>query len=699
MTPIFAPFIHFGRLSRLGVSHHSVAFALEEMDELCAPDEVLKALWHRLGMQGEPQRFDFPTPDLLPMMVFKPDHGWGVAEVFDARGNLVVSSGNGQQAVWDRDACADLQAFLLPAQEKSLRQSAWAMIKGALLRHRNTLIYAAIATAIVNLISLVVSIYSMQVYDRVIPTAGTSTLAVLTVGAILAALFEFGLKWLRGHAIDHVGALVDADVSRQLVSRLLGSRLDARPAMVGTLAAQVKGFDHVRGLMTSTTLFFVIDMPFALLFVAVIAMLGTWTVVPPLIVAGLSLLLGLHAASRVQQLTEKSLIDSNRKTGALVEAIETAETLKASRGEWRMLRRWNHLVEEVAITDLELRNHNATTTYVVTLLQGIGYVAMIATGAILAMEGKMTTGALLACSILNGRAVSPLLQLPSLLVQWSQAKSSIKMLDNLLAMPADAAPDSEQLTPESTRGELVAEGLRFGYAESPTPSVALQNALQIRPGEKVGIIGEIGSGKSTLLKLLAGLYQPQAGQIRLDGIDVAHLNPDYLRHALAYLAQEYRLVGGTLRDNLTLGLPDPGDAALLEACQATGLISLVNSHPKGLALPISEGGRGVSGGQRQLIGLTRLILTDSPVWLLDEPTASLDGSTEGIVLNALRQRSAGKTLIIVTHKPNLLGLFDRLIIVSGGKVALDGPREAVLARLKGVAQATKVQPSENLVAA
>lgn len=284
-------------------------------------------------------------------------------------------------------------------------------------------------------------------------------------------------------------------------------------------------------------------------------------------------------------------------------------------------------------------------------------------------------------------------------MQWSQAKSAIKMLDKQLAMPADAARDSEQLTPESTQGNLVAEGLRFGYAESPTPSVVLQNPLQIKQGEKVGIIGEIGSGKSTLLKLLAGLYQPQAGQIRLDGIDVAHLNPDYLRHALAYLAQEYRLVGGTLRDNLTLGLPDPGDAVLLEACQATGLINLVNSHPKGLALPISEGGRGVSGGQRQLIGLTRLVLADSPVWLLDEPTASLDGSTEAKVLSTIRERSAGKTVVMVTHKPNLLQLFDRLIIVSGGKVAMDGPRDAVLARLKAAVQPAKVQPAESLVAA
>lgn len=681
---LLAPaFLHFCRLSRQPISHHSVAFALEDIGEQSDPALHLSELWQRLGCDGAPEARTELAPDQLPALVYHPQHGWGVAEVLDARGGLVVANGRGEQASWQGDERRQMHAFLLPAQSQGKADSAWEMIRGALTRHRRTLIHAGIATALVNIISLVVSIYSMQVYDRVIPTGGVATLVVLTVGAILASLFEFGLKWLRGHAIDQVGALVDTDVSRQLVSRLLATRLDARPAQVGTLAAQIKGFDSVRSLMTSGTLFFAVDMPFALLFLAVIAMLGGLTVLAPIVVVLLSIVLGLYASRRVQALSEQSLLNSNRKVGALVEAIETGETLKASAGEWRLLRRWNHLVEELAVTDLELRNHNSTTTYIVTLLQGVGYVAMIAAGALLAMEGKLTTGALLACSILNGRAVSPLLQLPSLLVQWTQGKSALKALDQVLALPVDAAPDSEQLTPEHTRGELLADSLRFGYADAANPSVMLRNQLLVRPGERIGILGEIGSGKSTLLKLLAGLYRPTAGSVRLDGIDLIHLNPTYLRHTLGYLAQDYRLVGGTLRDNLTLGLADPGDAALLEACQASGLISLINAHPKGLALPISEGGRGVSGGQRQLIGLTRLLLTNSSLWLLDEPTASLDGNSEARVLATLRERSVGRTLIVVTHKQSLLPLFDRLIVVANGQIALDGPRDAVLARLQG----------------
>ncbi len=687
MNPLLPAFLHFARLNRQGLNHHSVVFALEDIGEADQdPQRLLNLLWQRLGRQGEPQRVAELSPDMLPVMVFHPQQGWGVAEIVDVRGGLVVADGKGDQTLWPREQLDEVVSFVLPQAEPAAVDSTWAIIRGALMRHRKTLVHAALATALVNLISLVVSLYSMQVYDRVIPTGGSSTLVVLTVGAVMAAFFEFGLKWLRGHAIDQVGALVDTDVSRQLVSRLLGTRLDARPSQVGTLAAQVKGFDHVRNLMTSGTLFFAVDLPFGLLFLGVIALLGGWTVLPPLLVAALSVTLGLHASRRVQSLSEKSVTDSNRKNGVLVEAIESGETLKASRGEWRLLRRWNDLVEDVAVTDLALRHHNATTSYIVTLLQGLGYVAMIATGAVLAMQGQLTTGALLACSILNGRAVSPLLQLPSLLVQWSQAQASVRMLDRLLALPADATPDSEQITPEQTHGELRAEQLRFGYADAPGPSLVLTNPLQIRPGEHVGILGEIGSGKSTLLKLLAGLYRPQGGMVQLDGIDMAHLNPDYLRHALGYLAQDYRLVGGSLRDNLTLGLADPGDAALVQACTATGLIQLVNRYPKGLALPISEGGRGVSGGQRQLIGLTRLLLAQAPVWLLDEPTASLDSTTEAAVLRTLQAQAKDRTLVVVTHKPTLLPLFERLIVVTQGRIVLDGPRDAVLARLQASRQ-------------
>lgn len=679
---LYSAFIHYSRLTRLGISHHSVAFALDEIgDGSFSPQELLENLLERIGLAGPKHLIGDLEPDQLPSLVWLPQNTWGVAEVVDKHGGLVVSDGKGGKTVLDRADIANVKPFAILPSELRNAGSALGVIANSLLRHRSTLVHAGVATALVNVVTLVSSVYSMQVYDRVIPTNGMSTLAVLTAGATLAALIEFALRWLRGHAIDQVAALVDTDVSRQLVGKLLSTRLDARPTQVGTLAAQVKGFDHVRQLMTSGTFFFSVDLPFALLFMLVIALIGGWAVVPPIFVVVFSALIGLHAAKRIQRLSEKSLADGNRKLGVLVESLEAGETVKANCGEWRIMRRWNHLVEQVAISELQLRNHNGATTYVTTLLQGLGYVALIATGAVLAMQGQLTTGGLLACSILNGRVVAPLLQLPTLLMQWTQAKAALKVLNSLFQLPSDSRPDSEQLAPELVHGALQVDDLHFGYPQSAHPCLSFKNSFRVQPGERVGVLGEVGSGKSTLLKLLAGLYQPQGGQVRLDGIDLKHLKPDFLRHQLGYLAQDYRLVSGTLRENLTLGIADPGDAALLQVCEATGLIQLINSNPKGLALPIYEGGRGVSGGQRQLVGLTRLLLSDSKIWLLDEPTASLDGKSEATVLAALRQRTNGKTLIVVTHKVSLLPLFDRLIVVSSGKVLIDGPRDAVLAHL------------------
>ncbi|MBA8735130.1 ATP-binding cassette domain-containing protein [Chromobacterium violaceum] len=687
MNNLGAALLYLCRLQRHRINYHSVTFAVETCLPTSGAREELAELWRRLEQPGELAMLDALTPDRLPALVFHPQSGWGVAEALDAQGRLVVANGLGEQIAIAKEQQPRLQGFVLPKKESQAGALSWDMIKASVLKHRQTLIHAMVATALVNLISLIVSIYSMQVYDRVIPTSGVATLTVLTFGAVLAALFEFALKWLRGHAIDQASAVVDCEVSNQLVGRLLGSRLDARPAQVGTLAAQVRGFDYIRGLMTSTTLFFAIDLPFGLVFIAVIALLGGVAVIAPIVVVVISILLGLYAAKRVRRLSAQSLHNSNRKMGVLVEAIEAGETLKAGAGEWRLLGKWRHLVEQVALDDLELKNHNSNVSYLVALLQSVGYVAMIATGAVLAMDGYITTGALLACSILNGRAVSPLLQLPSLLLQWSQAKSALQTLDQMLALPADAPEESEQLTPDFCTGDIWSDELGFGYAESSVASVALRAPLSIHAGCKVGIVGEVGSGKSTLLKLLAGLYEPQKGQVRLDGVDMRHLNPGFVRANLGYLAQDYRLVGGTLRENLTLGLADPGDEVLLDACRTTGLIQLINASPKGLALLISEGGRGVSGGQRQLIGLTRLLLANAKVWLLDEPTASLDGNSEGKILSMLKQQGGSRTMVVVTHKQSLLPLFDRLIVIANGNVVLDGPRDIVLAKLQGNARA------------
>jgi ATP-binding cassette subfamily C protein LapB len=318
-------------------------------------------------------------------------------------------------------------------------------------------------------------------------------------------------------------------------------------------------------------------------------------------------------------------------------------------------------------------------------LQQFAYVMIIAFGAVLVSKGEMTPGALIACSIIAGRVNGPLLaQLPGMLVQWGYARSSLQGLDSLMRLPLDQAPDTESLRPAYIAPSLQLNDVRFGYSPD-RPSVEIQR-LEIQPGEKVGIIGGIGSGKSTLLRLLAGLYAPSDGQIRMGGLEMRQIAPDVLRRAIGYLPQDTRLLNGTMRENILLGLSDPGDDALMKVITEIGLAQMVASHPMGIDLPIAEGGRGLSGGQRTLTILTRLLLAEPQMWLLDEPTSNLDQNTEARLIQSLQERmTPERTLVLVTHRMQLLSMTTRLIVMAGGKIVMDGPTRDVLAKLRGPA--------------
>jgi len=325
-------------------------------------------------------------------------------------------------------------------------------------------------------------------------------------------------------------------------------------------------------------------------------------------------------------------------------------------------------------------------------IQQMAYIALIAWGAVEVFNHNMTMGALIACSILAGRINGPLIgQLPGLLVQWSYSRSSLDMLDGILKLPTDRPTDQDLLRPSSLAASIIVKDVSFQYPGAKA-GISLPG-LTISPGERIGVIGGIGSGKSTLLRLLAGLYAPAEGSVLMDKLDMRHIADDVLRQSIGYLPQDYRLINGSLRENLLLGLPDPGDTALLAAAEETGLSGLIASHPRGIDLPISEGGRGLSGGQRVLTGLTRLMLAQPALWLLDEPTANLDIDTEARVLAALgRKIRPDAAMVLVTHKIQLLNLVQRVILVANGSIVLDGPTAEVLQRLQTPA---KAQPAQN----
>lgn len=540
---------------------------------------------------------------------------------------------------------------------------------------------ALLATLIINLLTLATALFSLQVYDRVIPHSGFQTLAVLAAGVAVAIILELVLKHVRSVLLDREATRIDAELSGWFFARAMGIRMEARPSSLGTFASQIKGLEFLRGVMGSTTIFVLADVPFALFFVGVIWIIGGALVVVPLLLIPLSLAAGLVFQQRIFAATAVSQAHGNHKSGMLVESVDAIETIKANGSQEEMLARWHDLVAGAGAADESSKHFSALSANVTAALQQLAYIILIAFGAYLAVEGRLSMGGLLACSIISSRALSPIGRLPGILVQWAHARAALTSLDRLIEHPNELDEAAHQLSPGSLEGSLRLDEVRFYFAGNERAALDLPS-LSIRPGERVGVVGAIGSGKSSLLKLASGLYRPREGRVFIGGVDMAMIASGRLRELIVYVPQEARPIRGTLRENLIQGLRDPGDDALLLAARETGLIDLINSHPLGLALPITEGGRGVSGGQRQLIALTRLQIMQPAVVLLDEPTAAMDAATEARIVKLLEQRAAaGVTLLISTHKSALMPLFERLLAFQGGRLLMDGPRDAVLAKL------------------
>ena len=573
--------------------------------------------------------------------------------------------------------------------------SAITLFKATLSARKGIFGQASLASLLINVLALGAALYSMQVYDRVIPTQGVATLIVLTGGVLIATLLELIVKLARARVLEVAIKGMDLELSHAIFLRLLGIRLDQFPTSVGTLSAQLRSYETIRNFASTATLFFVVDAPFALLFLAVIALLaGPALAAIPAVFFVLAIGLGLFYRSRIARHAQTGNVASNKKLGLLVETVESAESLKSAGGGAQQLQRWDQLNDQSIADEIAIRSYSEQASYLAAFMQQASYIALIAAGAwIAATSTSLTMGGLIACSILSGRVLGPVAALPGLIVQWAHAKAALESLEKVFALQRDNHEVDRPLRPEKIQGQFEVAALRFTYPGRPE-TLSLER-LNIRAGEKVALLGPIGAGKSTLLKLLAGLYAPAQGRVLLDGLDIQQIQREHLSVHLGYLPQEVKLLSGSLRENLQVGLVGVGESALLQACRNTGLSGLIASHPKGLDLEITEGGRGVSGGQKQLIALTRLLLAQPSVWLLDEPTAAMDEQTELRSLAALRGAIAPEhTLVLVTHKLTLLGLVDRLILLApNGSVMMDGARDAVLQQLRQKAQAAQ-QPAQ-----
>jgi len=659
------------------------------------------AVLQGIGITDTPEILEQPDAAFLPLLAYRTDLGWGVIDSQTPQKSWNFRQANQQVHTRAEELTLVMRIRLKEDHIKQRKASFSDLLKSDLGNYKGILAEAVIATFLINMLALAVSLFSMQVYDRVIPTRSEYTLIILASGVFLVIMFEAFMKFSRSRIMDKVVVGLDQYLSREVFQRLLKVRIDQMPGSVGSMAAQLRGYEQVRSFFTASTLFGLVDLPMTIIFISLIAFIGSPLVaVVPVIAAVIAITMGLIARKRIDAIASEGATASYYKTGLLVEAVEGVETIKAGAGSWKFLSRWLDVMDVTIKNDLDMKHANDNLTYFTQMLQQVSYVGIVIVGSFVVMQGDMTMGGLIACSILGGRVLAPVMAIPNLLVQYAHAKAAKMNIESLFALEQDNQGVAYPLSPTHIKGAYQCDGLTFNYQGNDRPAITVPQ-LSIKPGERIAILGPIGSGKSTLLKVLAGLYAPTEGRVLLDGLDIHQISRETLSERLGYLQQDHRLFQGTLRENLLIGMAAPNDDVLQETLNRTGLINLVSSHSSGLDLPISEGGKGLSGGQKQLVAFTRLLLTKPDVFLLDEPTASMDNRQEQRCLQVLRQElTKGQTFIVSTHKTALLDLVDRLIIMDNQRIIIDGPKQAVLDELRKNDQAknkTTVQQKDRIV--
>ncbi|MEL7043634.1 MAG: type I secretion system permease/ATPase [Pseudomonadota bacterium] len=553
----------------------------------------------------------------------------------------------------------------------------WSAIRANLPVYRDVLF----AAFFINAFGLALPLFTMNVYDRVVPNAAFDTLWMLAAGMLVILIGDVVLRSLRAYFVDLASRRVDVELSARLMEQALGMRLEHRPASVGSFAVTMRSFETLRDFIASATVTSLIDLPFAMLFFVVIAWIA-WPVLVP-VLAGITLLLcfSLLVRPRLQRLTESSYEAGAMRNATLIESLTGVETLKSMGAESLMQSQWENTTRFLAGVGIRLRMATSSVTHAAQWCQQATAVMVIITGVYLIAAGELTMGGLIATTMLASRSLAPFGQLASLIGQHHNARIALRTLDELFAKPTEHRRDGAFLSRENFAGAIEFKDVSFSYPGAA--SASLRNlSFSVKAGEHVAILGRVGSGKSTLQKLAMGLYQPTEGAVLIDGIDLRQLEPREFRAAVGYVPQDVTLLSGSLRRNLALAHRDISDDALLRAVERAGLSDFVNRHPQGFDMPISERGDSVSGGQRRCIALARALVHEPGILLMDEPTGSMDNSTEKLVIEQLRQFAEGRTLVVVTHRNSLLELVDRIIVVDSGRVVADGPRVTVIAALQ-----------------
>jgi ATP-binding cassette subfamily C protein LapB len=548
------------------------------------------------------------------------------------------------------------------------------------------------ASLLVHLLGLTGIIFSMQVYDRVVPAESFPTLYVLFIGVLLAIGFDFVLRQLRTGVIDLLGKRADLRISDRVFGHALRVRNRARPVSTGSFTAQLRDMDQVRELMTSSTVAAIADLPFFFLFLAIFWFIGGPLVLVPLIALVLLVVPAVLVQPKLRAYAVEAAREASLRSGMLIEVVQGIEDVKTLQAEERFQQQWNHLNAVTGEAQLRLRALTARlVSWTQTVQMGV-YASVIFFGAPLVMAGDMTTGALVGASMLGSRMMTPLAQVTQVLSRLQQARTSVGGLNKVMALPVDHPDRESRVHLARISGDLTIRDAVFRYGDPQSPSALTVSRLQIAAGEKVAILGRNGAGKSTLLQALSGLLEPVSGEVLVDDVALAQVDPADVRRDISLLSQRARLFHGTIRDNLLMSAPHARDEQLRTALATVGADEFVRRLPRGLEHVIFEGGAGLSGGQVQALLLARLLIRNPSVILLDEPTASMDEATERHFLTHFREWSADRTVVIATHRTRALELVDRLIVVDGGRIVADGPRDEVLERLRAPRPPAKVVP-------
>ncbi|MFJ4153892.1 type I secretion system permease/ATPase [Pseudomonas sp. NPDC089752] len=681
------------RLHGRPASRASLSSGLPLLHQRLGPDLLPRAA-ARAGLQGRvlQRELEAISPLNLPVLLLLNDGRSAVLQRWgdDGRALILPCEAEGGEQWVEREALQqaysghalfarprhtleEVRSPLLPRVEAWFRDT---------LRHSRWLYGdALLASLLINLLGLMVPLFVMQTYDRVVPNQALSTLWVLVAGLFIGTAFELVLRMVRAHLLDQAGKKTDLILSATLFERITGMSMKAKPASIGGFAQSIHDFQGLREFLTAVTLTSIIDLPFVALMLLVIGLLGGWLVVIPLIAFPLAVGFALFIQARLRDTVQKSLSLGAVRQALLIETLGGLETLKACGAESERQYQWEHTNGAMARLDAHARNLSSLASNGTLFIQQFCGMATIVAGVYSIIAGNLSVGALVASYMLGSRVLAPLGQIAGLITRYQQAQLTMRSTDALMALPQERQAEQQALEHTTLKGGLTLSHVSFRYPAQTSPALQDVN-VTIKPGERIGIIGRSGSGKSTLGRLLMGFHHPEEGQVLLDNLDLRQLDIADLRSQLGYVAHDLPLLAGSLRDNLTLGARHISDARMLEVAELTGVSELARQHPHGFDRPVGERGQLLSGGQRQAVLLARALLLEPPILILDEPTSHMDNSSEEQLRQRLLSWVPGKTLLLVTHRTSMLSLVDRLLVLDNGKIVADGPKDAVIDALR-----------------